>query len=255
MSRSTLAQRQRAPKPRRAQLTAPFDGYPYLVTRIGHSALRHFAVLPTTWSPEQLVSLARRQALANRLDTCLALDPEHAVYVSADGTEEEATHIPTGLPVVEQLALAEELPATPELAERQAALRAWADAQIHEGYIVGDGLEGGRPATRDDRVALAGHDGDPHPGLVRCRTCGDLSGDYLATHGEGDGDRRPRVIRVHCRCENHNRCARCGEPLADRRLSAYYFDEERGSVYYVAAYCGFRHRCRETGGEVRTDRA
>jgi len=24
----------------------PFDGYPYLVTRIGHSALRHVALLP-----------------------------------------------------------------------------------------------------------------------------------------------------------------------------------------------------------------
>jgi len=253
MSRSTVAQRDRAPRPRHAQLTPPFDGYPYLVTRIGHSALRHFAVLPTDWSAERLVSLTRRQALANRLDTCLVLGPEHAVYISAEGVEEEATHVPTGLPVVERLALAEELAETPELAALRASLRAWADAQNHGGYIVGDGLEAGRPATRDDRIALAGREGDPHPGLMRCRICGDLAGDYLATHGEGDGDRRPRVIRVHCRCENHNRCARCGEPLDDYRLSAYYFDEERGSVYYVAAYCGLSHRCRETGGEVPAD--
>jgi len=75
MSRSTVAQRDRAPRPRHAQLTPPFDGYPYLVTRIGHSALRHFAVLPTDWSAERLVSLTRRQALANRLDTCLVLGP------------------------------------------------------------------------------------------------------------------------------------------------------------------------------------
>lgn len=245
MSRSSLARRERTPRPRGAILTESFAGYPYLVTRIGHSALRHVAVLPTTWSREQLVSLTRRQALANRLDTCLALGPEHAVYVSAQGTEEEATLVPTGLPVVEQLVLAEEPPATPELVARQAALRAWAYAQIHEGWVVGDGLEAGRPATREDRIALTRHEDDPHPGLTRCRTCGELTGDYLATHGEGDGDQRPRVIRVHCHCENHNRCARCGEPLDDRRLSAYYYDEERGSVYYVAAYCGLSHRCRE----------
>ena len=242
MSRSPSARRERAPRPH-AVLAESFDGYPYLVTRIGHSAMRHLAVLPATWSTEQLVSLTRRQALANRLDTCLVLGPDHAIYVAADGAEAEATHVPTGLPVVEQLAVAEELPATPELAARQAHLRAWAHAQIHDGYIVGDGLEGGRPATREDRVALAGRDGDPHPGLARCRTCGDLTGDYLATHGEGNGDERPRVIRIHCGCDNHNRCARCGEPLDDRRLSAYYFDEDEDSVIYVAAYCGLDHRC------------
>jgi hypothetical protein len=49
-------------------LTPPYDDYPYLVTRIGHCALRHMAVLPTTWSHERLVGLARRQAAANRLD-------------------------------------------------------------------------------------------------------------------------------------------------------------------------------------------
>ncbi len=245
MPRSTLARRERAPRPRGALLTEPFDGYPYLVTRIGHSALRHLAVLPTAWPPERLLSLTRRQVMANRLDTCLVLGPGHAVYVSADGAEEAASHVPAGLPVVERLALAEDLPRTPEIVARQAGLRAWADAQNHGGYIVGDGLEAGRPATRDDRSALAGQGGDPHPGLARCRTCGELAGDYLATHGEGNGDRRPRVIRVHCRCENHNCCARCGDALDDHRLSAYYYDEHDDSVYYVAAYCGFSHRCRE----------
>jgi len=51
----------------------PFDGYPYLVTRIGHSALRHLALLPADWSRERLVDLARRQRDANRLDTCVVL--------------------------------------------------------------------------------------------------------------------------------------------------------------------------------------
>ena len=54
----------------------------------------------------------------------------------------------------------------------------------------------------------------------------------------------PRVVRIHCRSEDHNRCAACCEPLADTRLSAYGYDEARGSVYYLAAYAALSHRCR-----------
>ena len=228
-----------------ANLLPPFDGYPYLVTRIGHSALRHIAILPTTWSRERLLGLARRQVLANQLDTCLAVGPRDAVYVTIDGGEYGDAHVPTGLPVVERLRLAAHLPRTTEMAARRARLRAFAAAHAGPGYIVGDGLEGGRPATRDDLIHLVALSGEASlVGLVRCPTCGDLAGDYLATKGEGNGDRRPRVVRVHCCCENHNRCARCGEPLAERRLSAYHFAEETGTVCYVAAYCAFSHHCR-----------
>ena len=59
----------------------PFDGYPYLVTRIGHSALRHVALLPADWSRERLVDLARRQRDANRLDTCAVLG-RHDVHLT-----------------------------------------------------------------------------------------------------------------------------------------------------------------------------
>jgi hypothetical protein len=233
---------------------APFDGYPYLVTRIGHSALRHVAVLPATWSRERLLDLTRGQVLANRLDTCLVLRPGDAVYITANGIEDRAAMIPTGLPVVERLRLAEHLPRTPEIAARRARLRAYGEVQDGPRYIVGDGLEAGRPAVSDDLVRLIGLDGtSPHPGLARCLTCGEFAGDYLATRGEGNGDWAPRVIRVHCRCDNHNRCARCGEPLAPRRLSAYYFIEETGSVCYVAAYSALSHRCRRPPIELATD--
>ncbi len=157
------------------------------------------------------------------------------------------THVPAGLPVVDRLGLAVRLPRMPEITDRRARLRTFAAGQAGTGYLVGDGLEGGRPATRDDLVRLVGLDGgDPNPGLVRCATCHDLAGDFLATKGEGNGDPMARVVRVHCRCENHNRCARCGEPLAERRLSAYHYREDRGSVCYVAAYCAFSHRCRRS---------
>ena len=233
---------------RRAEvaLPEPFHGYPYLVTRIGHSALRHMAVLPADWPRGRLLDLARRQAEANRLETCLCLGPSDAVFFNPDGEAVDSAIIPTGFPVVEQLALAEPIPQTDEVALRRVDLRAHAE-RLNQGgrYQVGDGLEGGRPATPEDIDRLSGRETDGVPkGLSRCTTCRWFGGDYLALNGEGDGDLTPRVIRVHCRCENRNRCAGCGARLADWRLSAYHYDEAGRRVRYVAAYSAFSHRCR-----------
>ncbi|MGD0018149.1 MAG: hypothetical protein ABSD62_02750 [Candidatus Limnocylindrales bacterium] len=242
MNPTTAPARTRSPRP-----TAPptFDGYPYLVTRIGRTPLRNIAVLPTDWSRERLLDLAIRQALANRLDTCLCLGPADAVYVSADGKTTEATFVPFGIPVVERLALAERLPETPELLARRESLRRFRQASDATGYIVGDGLERGELASDADRERLSGTSAQGTPaGLSRCRECHCLRGDYLALDGQGNGDMRPRVIRVHCPCENHNRCAGCGETLADHRLSAYFWDEAQRKVWYVAAYSALGHDCR-----------
>ena len=227
-----------------AMRSAPFDGFPYLVTRIGRSALRHLAVLPADWSPDQLLDLARRQALANRLDTGLVGGPADAIYVSADGTTVAGSVVPPGLPVVRRLRLAVDVPASAELEARRTRLDEYAGALRGSGYVVGDGLASGRPASPDDIARLV--DGDPArpaPALVRCASCGDLAGYYLAVRGEGNGDLSPRVIAVHCRCANHNRCAGCGGGLAARRLSAYFFDEAARCVWYTAAYAAFSHRC------------
>jgi hypothetical protein len=235
-------------------LPEPFDGYPYLVTRIGHSALRHMAVLPADWPRRRLLDLARRQAEANRLETCLCLGPSEAVSITTGGKAVVSMIIPTGIPVVERLALAEPVPQTEEVAVRRIHLHAYAERLNTGGYLVGDGLEGGRPATREEIHRLSPPLADGIPGgLTRCPTCRWLAGDYLALHGEGDGDLTPRVIRVHCRCENHNRCAGCGETLADWRLSAYHYDETNRRVWYIAAYSAFSHRCprgRKTAQDV-----
>lgn len=228
-----------------ARLPEPFDGYPYLVTRIGHSALRHMAVLPADWPRERLLDLARRQAEANRLETCLCLGPSEAVFFAADGGAVETAIIPTGIAVVERLALAEPVPETEEVAVRRGRLKDYAKRSNPGGYLVGDGLEGGRPATPEDIDRLSRQDARATPkGLSQCTTCRSFTGDYLAVHGEGNGDLTPRVIEIHCRCQNHNRCAGCGQTLADWRLSAYYYDEAAArSVLYVAAYLAFDHRC------------
>ena len=227
-----------------AAVSEPFGGYPYLVTRIGHSALRHMAILPADWPRERLLDLARRQAQANRLETCLCLAPSDAVFFSLDGEAADSMIIPTGIAVVERLALAELIPRTPEVAARRADLDAYEERSNPGGYLVGDGLEGGLPATPADidRLSRQGADGIPG-GLTRCTTCRSCSGDYLALEGEGDGDPTPRVIHVFCRCDNHNRCAGCGQALADWRLSAYHYDEVDRCVWYLAAYSAFSHRC------------
>jgi hypothetical protein len=222
-------------------LPHPFTGYPYLVTRIGRTALRNMSVLPADWSRERLLDLTRRQAIANQLETCLCLGPAESVFVEPDGTATPSSFIPIGSPVVERLALAESIPDTPELSARRERLDAFAEAQHSTGYLVGDGLEGGRPATQDDIARLSGRDAHGIPaGLDRCAACARFRGDHLDTEGEGE---TPCVIRVHCKCENHNRCARCGETLAESRLSAWEFNEADGRVRYAAAYVGLSHRC------------
>lgn len=235
----------------------PFDGYPYLVTRIGHTPLRHIALLPADRPRARLVDLTRRQRDANRLDTCLALGPTEALYFEGNGIDGAADDgrpsdlVPWGRPVTDRLATPERFDDTAELIDRVARLARYSAAHRGTGYLVGDGLEGGRPATPSDIDRLAergpsalGPDssGLP-PGLARCPICSRLAGEFLAVHGEGTGDTTPRVIDVHCRCANHNRCAACGEPLAESRLSAYRWSDPDRAVRYLAAYAALAHKC------------
>lgn len=228
----------------------PFDGYPYVVTRIGHTQLRHVTLLPADWPRARLVELARRQRDANRPDTCLALGPAEAIFFDAndvdgfDGDGRPSDLVPLGQPVTDRLATPERFDDTAELIDRRARLERYSAAHRGTGYLVGDGLEGGRPATPADidRLAGLGSNGLP-PGLTRCPACEHFAGEFLATNGEGNGDTTPRVIDVHCRCANHNRCAACGEPLADPRLSAYRWSEPDRDVRYLAAYAGLSHKC------------
>jgi hypothetical protein len=227
-----------------ADQTEAFDGFPYVVTRIGRTPLRHVVLLPAEWSRGHLLEVARRQALANQLETCLCQGPADAVYVTVHGSWSAGNVLPWGLPVVDGLEVSEPLPPARELLARRARLKAFAPRHEGSGYLVGDGMEGGRRASPDEVDRLSGRDEAGIPrGIRRCRECGVFRGDYLALEGEGNGDRTPRVVSVHCRCENHNRCARCGSLLSDRRLSAYFLDEPTLSFLYVAAYAALGHRC------------
>ncbi|MEX1277516.1 MAG: hypothetical protein WEI16_00490 [Chloroflexota bacterium] len=235
----------------------PFDGYPYLVTRIGHTDLRNVAILPADWPRQRLIDLARRLAAANQLESCLCLGPADAVYVDPGGAIRADAHLPLGIPVVERLPLAEPIPDSPDVRARRARLATYAAAHTPGGYQVGDGLEGGRRAGPDDIARLSRPRRDrsgvqPPAGLRRCRRCRGLAGEFLAVRGEGNGDPTPRVIGVHCRCDNHNRCARCGRALASDRLSAYTWDEGEGKPWYLAAYAAFSHTCPRRYRSIRT---
>jgi len=243
---------------RRAEVTLPepFGGYPYLVTQIGLIAMYHMAVLPADWPRGRLFDLARSQAKANRLiKTSLCIGPSETVSFTPDGEADDSTIYALGCLVVERLALAEPVPQTDEVAARRLDLHAHAKRlNPPSGYQVGDGLQGGRPAAPADIDRLSRREADDIPkGLSRCTTCQVFAGDYLiedpvhlrALYEVRDKRFLPRVVRVHCRCENHNRCAGCGETLADRRLSAYQYDEASRGLRYLSAYSAFSHRCED----------
>jgi hypothetical protein len=111
-------------------------------------------------------------------------------------------------------------------------------------YILGDVTKGGRLPTADEEERLAGMHADNVPrGLWPCPRCGEWRGECLDTLI------RELVVRVHCLCENDNRCAACGELLHTRKLNANHFDPADGKIWHTPAFAALGHRCgkREAG--------
>lgn len=219
-----------------------FDGYPYLSTRIV-PALYHIALLPAGLPESTLVEAAQRQVLANRLPVCLVLAEDHAHYFDAEGNTHVSAEPPWGGAIVtDKLAAVMDCDgASHEVRARQARL-ATVVAQCASGFLFGDLSKGGRAATTRERARLSGtrRDGTPR-GLRRCVTCGDWKGTCLNTLAPFAG----QVMTVHCTCENHNRCVRCGELLFERRLNANYYDPKDQPIWHVPGFCGLGHRCPE----------
>jgi hypothetical protein len=219
-----------------------FDGFPYLTVRVVH-VLRHITLLPRDWTPEDLDMLARRQTAANRLESCLVLSSRLAIYYGADGGSGSASPTPPygGLLVTGRLQPPVAFPATGKLEERAGRLSAHIKrTQSEERYILGDPTKGGRPATADEVVRLEGRQPDGVlRGLTRCFVCQSWAGASLDPHPRFHG----QVMRVHCRCDNDNRCARCGKQLTEWKLNANYYDEGDGQVWHVPGFCGLSHRC------------
>jgi hypothetical protein len=220
---------------------AVFDGFPYLVTRVV-PAMYHLTLLPDGTSDHDPTGLARAQWRANRLEVCLVTRPNRALYISDNGQERLETAPPTGgVPITGRLRLSTIWADTPEFQARQQRLARFIHARApRNGYMLGDLTKGGREATADDvaRLAGAGH-GNIRRGLEPCPACGEWRGDCI--------DPSPtffcRIVAVHCRCANDNRCAACGQLLHERKLNANYYEPSDRQIWHVPGFCGLSHRC------------
>ena len=217
-----------------------FDAFPYLLTRLVPT-LYHVLLVPEGMLRDEAAAAARRQAAANRLPTCLALGPDEALFLDADGGEAWTDAAPRGgnLVVGKLRPCAALAPAAGEAA-RVARLDAYVAARRRGGYLLGDLKKGGRPPRPAEAARLegVGPDGVPR-GLVRCGTCGEWAGECLDPSPLLSG----LVVRVNCRCQNETRCAGCGRPLHEREVNANYYNPADGQVWHVPGFCGLSHRC------------
>jgi hypothetical protein len=230
--------------------TRLFEGFPYLVTRVV-PAMYHLILLPDDLSTEQLVEIAQRQARANRLQTRLVVAADAALYIEPDGSRQWSAWPPTGgLIVTGRLRACRTFPETRALAARRLALERFVKAVTpSRGYMLGDLTKGGRQATLEEAVLLAGTQPNGVPrGLVRCPDCGEWQGRCLDPSPQFAG----QVMEVHCRCANDNRCAACGELLSERKLNANQYERSDGEIWHLPGFAAFDHACHSTGAHRPT---
>jgi len=245
------------PVPSRIALTAPdplalarnllaFQGYPYLLTRMV-PVLYHVLLLPADWSPEALREVARTQVRANRLQSCLVLGEDFSVFLDPAGGEYISQMSPQGgLLRTDRLLPPEPLPPSAELRQRHHRLQASLATGPHGGALRGDPMRGGRPATPEEQARLTGRQPNGVPkGLDCCPICGAWRGACLDPRKDFAG----HLLPVHCRCENWNRCARCGGPLFRRRLNANAYDPGDWKIWHVPGFCGLSHKCPVPAGQ------
>ena len=220
-----------------------FESFPYLATRVV-PAFYHLSLLPGSFEAELLRHIARRQVAANRLHTCLVFGPDDCLYYEIDGTEFHSDEIPRGgHAVFGKLRLCVEVENDNELQVRRRLLAAYVEERsLASGYLFGDLTKGGRDATPDEQLRLIGvQTGGVPRGLNQCPTCGEWTGECLDPSPQFKG----KVMRVHCLCENDNRCAACGGLIYAHKLNANYFQKSDGHIWHVPGFSGLSHRCPE----------
>jgi len=220
--------------------TTFFDGFPYLVARVV-PAMYHVIILPDDLDTVDLIDIARRQARTNALPTCLVRTADSALYVAVDGGESLGRPPRGGLIVTGRLRLCRTFPETESLVARGLALDRFINQNGPKpGYMLGDLTKGGRLATLEEKVMLAGTQANGVPrGLARCARCGEWKGRCLGPNRESER----QVMDVHCRCDNDNRCAACGELLHKRKLNANAYNEADGQIWHTPGFSGLSHVC------------
>ena len=212
------------------------NGYPYLLIRL-RPQLHHVTVLPRELSQMELSAVAAEQATITQLPVCLVLAERKCVHAHPDGTVVPSDCPPTsGVAIGGIVHLSRERPESEETRYRKKKL-----AHLLAGTKPKPGSlpKGGWHATIEEMKELAGSVAGIPRGLVRCQRCGDYRGECL--------DPNPRlswiVVRVHCRCQNDSRCARCGQLRYERRIGANYYCPDTNTVWHVSGLCGLGHQC------------
>jgi len=230
--------------------------YPYLATRVGRG-FYHFMITPDV-SNDQLINIATVQQMLNDLSTCLVSGDNSALFID-NGIGHSTKDIPSGgVLVADKLIpcfdVSECMEKDPTFKPRVEALRVFIESRKGAGFIMGDLTKGGRQATADELDKLGGpnpqHEGVPN-GLVLCADCNEFRGVCL----DPGPNFRGRIMTVHCRCENKNKCARCLEPLSSHKLGANSYNKEDGRIWHLPAFCGLSHVCRAGEGRHLSVRA
>ena len=217
-----------------------FDGFPYLVTRVV-PAMYHIIVLPDDAGADDLIEIARCQRRANVLPTCLVLASNSVLYIAPDGREDRGEAPTGGIIVTNRLRPCRAFPETSSLVARRSTLEQFIEQIPTTGYVLGDLTKGGRPATLEERVMLAGTQPNGVPrGLIHCRRCDKWHGRCLDPGPRFAG----QVMEVHCRCANDSRCAACGDRLYTRKLNANEYNQVDGQIWHTPGFSGFAHVCR-----------
>jgi hypothetical protein len=218
-----------------------FDGFPYLNTRVC-SALYHITLLPADAPESTLLNIAGQQASANRLPVCLVLAANRGVYFWEDGRVRWSADTPRGGTLLaNRLETPVDFLPTDDLRDRERALLHIVENDSRKGTLVGGDLsKGGRKATPEEARRLDGTNQNGVPrGLTQCRSCREWRGTCLDPSPQFAG----LIMRVHCRCENHNRCARCRRNLYTARLNANYYDVHDRTIWHVPGFCALSHKC------------
>lgn len=228
-----------------------FNGFPYLMTYLVRS-FYHLILFPDTWSRDFLFKLAKLQAAQNKLDTFLVLNDTTFIYFPGRNSDNHRflKKPPVwGRMISRRLQPVYPIPEDLDLKARNDKWQKIEEDSIDDGFIYGDSTKGGRQATPQALEQLKGFNDDGVPtGLYECNQCGFYKGTCLDPSPCFPGLK----VKVHCRCENDNKCARCGQPLSQFRLNANYYDQKTRSIWYVPGFTALNHVCPDLA-KKRTD--
>jgi hypothetical protein len=224
-------------------LKAPlFKGFPYLLTHFA-GCLYHIILLPQANRPQgsHQIEIAQYQAQANKLPTWLVVSEKEALFFDGGLRLPVAVTVPRPRSTVfGKLVPQEVIPEEREILIRYMTLSLHADSLHGDGpaLYVGDLTKGGRPACDAEIDQLSGCQPNGVPkGLRQCAICQGWYGMCLDTTV-------PRLlVNVHCRCQNENRCARCGQLLYGFKLNSNYFSESDSGIWHVPGFAAIKHRC------------